>query len=339
MPTPPSTPGASDPILGTPGLAAGEARRAPHVPVPAALRNGAGRTPEGAAWLTTLPVLVARALDRWSLVAGEPYPAGSASWCAPVHRPGDPAGTALVLKVAFPHDEGRDEAAVLRAWGGRGAVRLVDAHAGDWALLLERVVPGTPLGAVRAPVPRRLGEAADVLRALHAAPAPAGLPALTDVAARWATLLEERAARAVADGVRVDPGQVRAATAVLRAPAGRTVPLHGDLNPGNLLRAADGWCAVDPKALRGDPAYDPWPLLEQVGAPWRTPDPVRALRDRLLLVAERAGLDAPAVAGWSLARATEAALWERAHGAGAGRVHRRLRTAADWARVRDALTG
>ncbi len=261
-------------------------------------------------------------------------------------------GAELVLKLGFPHTEARDEAAVLRAWHGHGAVRLVDAHAGDWALLLDRVRPGTPMRAVRTPVRRRLAEAADVLRALHAAPAPAGVPDLADVGAGWATLLEERAAAAEDAGAEPDPGLVRAAVAVLRGPARpgpRCVVLHGDYNPGNLLRAAGaegsvgGWCAIDPKALLGDPAYDPWPLLEQVGEPWRSPDPVRTLGERVRLVAGRAGLDPAAVAGWALARGTESALWAWSHAGPSGQAHRELgrglRRARDWARVRDALTG
>lgn len=342
------------PILGSGVAAPGEARRTrvppgssgagpapvPDVPVPDAVRAGAGRTPEGAAWIAGLPVLVARARARWSLTTGDPFPSGSASWCAPAR---DAAGTDLVLKVSFPHAEARDEAAVLRAWRGRGAVRLVDVDPPDWALLLDRVRPGTPLRAARTPVVRRLGEAADVLRALHAGPDGddlPDLPDLADVAAGWATLLEHRADAARAAGARPDPGQVRAAATVLRAPTpDGAVVLHGDLNPGNLLRTRQGWCAVDPKPLRGDPAYDPWPLLEQVGEPWRTPDPVRALRDRLRLVADRAGLDAVATAGWALARGTEAALWGWAHDADAARLHRGLRRAGDWARVRDALAG
>ncbi|MCG7288317.1 aminoglycoside phosphotransferase family protein, partial [Cellulomonas sp. ACRRI] len=175
------------------------------------------------------------------MVLGEPFPSGSASWCAPAR---DAAGRDLVLKVSFPHDEARDEAVVLRAWGGRGAPPLVDAHAGDWALLLGRVRPGTPLRAVRAPATRRLAEAADLLRVLHAAPAPAGLPALADVARGLADLAAERAGRAVRAGVRLDPGLLRTADATLRGagrpgtPAG--VTLHGDANPGNLLLAGGG---------------------------------------------------------------------------------------------------
>lgn len=339
----------ADPILVSGAPPPGEARRAGTPPaLPAALLQGAGRTPEGAAWLGRLPSLVDRATRRWDVVLGDPFPSGSASWCAPAR---DAAGRDLVLKLSFPHDEARDEAAVLRAWGGRGAVPLVDAHAGDWALLLGRARPGTPLRAVRAPADRRLAAAADVLRALHAAPAPAGLPALADVARGLADVAAERADRAARAGLRPDPGLLRAADATLRGVGASAAPvpvtLHGDYNPGNLLLAGTGggarWVAIDPKALTGDPAYDVWPLLEQVADPWRTADPVRVLRDRLLLVADRAGLDAAGAARWAVARGAESALWSWHHGGGrrgAGReVARTLARVRDWARVADLLAG
>lgn len=328
--------------------------------MPAALRTGAGRTPDGAAWLAHLPALVARARDRWSLDVGSPFPSGSASWCAPVRR----GREHLVLKISFPHEEARHEAAVLRAWHGHGAVGLVDADAGDWALLLERVRPGTPMRAVRTPVAHRLAAAADVLRDLHAVAAPDQapdqapsqttgsapdvVPDLGAVTVGLAGLLRDRADRAASGGIRMDPALLRAALAVLDAgragSSARPVLLHGDLNPGNLLLLDAGagvrrWCAIDPKALRGEAAYDAGPLLEQVGAPWRTPDPVRTLRARLDLVSDRAGLDPTAVAAWAAARAVEAAFWSWQHGLRAPALRRRLAAAGDWLRVRDAVTG
>ncbi|HEY0216563.1 MAG TPA: aminoglycoside phosphotransferase family protein, partial [Cellulomonas sp.] len=283
------------------------------MPVPAALRSGAGALPEGAAWLRRLPHLVAAAATRWDLRLGRPFTSGSSSWCAPARGP---AGEDLVLKISFPHAEAAAEAAVLRAWAGHGAVGLIDSDAADWALLLHRVRPGVTMRATRTPVLRRLVEAAAVLRVLGEAPVPDGLPDLHLVGAAWAVTLVDRADRADraertarsrttggvrapgASGALVDPGLVREAVAVLRAPpVARPGVVHGDLNPGNLLRGAgvdgdagsDGsaglWVAIDPKAMRGDPAYDLWPLLEQVGDPWRTVDPEATLRVRTSLLA------------------------------------------------------
>lgn len=318
--------------------------------LPPALLGGAGRSAGGPEWIARLPALVARAVRRWDLTLGDPFPSGSVSWCAPATGPD---GADLVLKVSFPHDEARHEATVLRAWqqatagpsgpvgaASGGAVRLVAHDGADWALLLERVRPGTPMRAVRTPVAARLAAGADVLRVLHTAPVPDGLPALHAVAARWADLAEQRAADAGRRGVVVDPGLLRAGAEELRRPEPpRVVALHGDLNPGNLLRGPHGWVALDPKALRGDPAYDPAPLLEQVGDPWHAPDPVVALAGRARLVADRAGLDATAVAGWALARATDHVWWEWAHGAPARRVRALQDRVRVRAGVRDLLAG
>lgn len=309
------------------------------IPITPALHQGAGSTTDGREWIARLPALVAAAVDRWSLRVGEPFASGRSSWCAPAR---DVAGTDLVLKISFPHEEAATEAAVLRAWAGHGAAVLVDAHAEDWALLLHRVRPGTPLRAARTPVDRRLVEAAAVVRRLSAAPLPEGLPALHAVAAGWADLVEDRAERAGRAGVGIDRGLVRDTLRTERAPAAeRTVVLHGDLNPGNVLRGPapeDPWVAIDPKAMSGDAAYDLAPLLEQVADPWRTTvDPVAALRHRTALLAGHAGIDPAAAAGWGLARALDQGLWAWSHRADPRLLRAAERRARTWAAVRDGL--
>src|SRR5437773_1069880 len=73
-------------------------------------------------WLATLPGTVAAVAERWSLTVGAPFqPGGQTAWVAPVR---DAAGTEMVLKVGWRHSEALHEAAGLRAWDGRGAVRL-----------------------------------------------------------------------------------------------------------------------------------------------------------------------------------------------------------------------
>jgi streptomycin 6-kinase len=191
-------------------------------------------------------------------------------------------------------------------------------------------------------VDRRLVEAAAVLRRLGAAPVPDGLPALHAVTAGWADLVEDRAARAEAAGVGIDRGLVRDTLRTQRAPAvPRPVVLHGDLNPGNVLRgpaADDPWVAIDPKAMSGDPAYDLAPLLEQVADPWRTTaDPVAALRHRTVLLAGNAGVDAAAATDWGLARTLDQGLWAWSHRADPRLLRAAERRARTWAAVRDRL--
>ena len=72
----------------------------------------------------------------------------------------------------------------------------------------------------------------------------------------------------------------------LPADAARSVVLHGDFNPGSILSATRApWLAIDAKPLTGDPALDPWPLLEQIDDPYETssrPEKVIEARGRLL---------------------------------------------------------
>ena len=292
--------------------------------IPPILHDGLGRTPAGRAWIDRLPDLVARAVRRWDLTLGPPFVSGASSWCAPGTTAG---GRAVVVKVSFPHDEARDEVVALRAWHGHGVPELLAADADDWALLLERVDPGTALADATGTPDERLEIGVGVARVLWAVPDVPPVPLLADVCAGWAGLLEERGARHNAD-----PGLVRDAADLLRTlPAQGTALVHGDLNPGNLLDAGGRWLAIDPKPMRGDPAYDLWPLLEQVDDPFAHADPAGVLRSRVRVVA--GDLDPARIGAWGLARCTESALWVWDELGDEPGARRTLAQAAVWARL------
>ncbi|MET0788781.1 MAG: aminoglycoside phosphotransferase family protein [Cellulomonas sp.] len=292
--------------------------------IPAILHDGVGRTPAGRAWIERLPDLVGRAVRRWGLTLGPPFVSGAASWCAP----GTTAeGRSVVLKVSFPHDEARDEVVALRAWHGLGVPELLGADARDWALLLERVQPGTPLADATGTPQERLEVGAAVARVLWAVPDVPPVPLLADVCAGWAGLLEDRADRHDADH-----GLVSEAAELLRTlPGDGTALVHGDLNPGNVLDGGGRWLAIDPKPMRGDPAYDLWPLLEQVDDPFAHADPVRVLRARVQRVAGE--LDPARIGAWGFARCTESALWVWDVLGDEPEARRILGQAAVWARL------
>ncbi|GAB1640363.1 aminoglycoside phosphotransferase family protein [Krasilnikovia sp. MM14-A1259] len=301
-----------------------------------------GRIAAARPWLAALPTLIAEVREQFGVRLGAPWHAGSCSWVAPAVLPD---GTAAVVKIGWPHREMYGEPVALRRWAGRGAVRLLAHDPARHALLLERCEPGTPLSAVDGPATARLRAGAAVLRRLWSVsppdgPAATGAPVverLGDVTAEWAELTQARMDR-LRPGY--DPGLVAEGVALLRAlpgSAGRTVLLHGDANPGNILahtavpdsgsavrRGPDGgqprladvaqWRAIDPKPMVGDPAYDPWPLLEQIDDPFGRDDAVAVLRERVALLADELELSAERIAQWAVARRVEAALWTAAHG-------------------------
>ncbi|WP_370949959.1 aminoglycoside phosphotransferase family protein [Amycolatopsis sp. cg5] len=228
--------------------------------------------------------------ERWSLTLGTPYEGGSCSFTARARRAD---GTPAVLKISEPHREAAGEATALRLWNGHHAARLYEND--GFALLIERCEPGTHL--------TDLETGATLLRELWITPPPGtGLEALADVTAEWADLVETRMTEHQPD---FDPGLVALGTKLLRelpATATRDVLLHGDFNPGNVLAAhREPWLAIDPKPMTGDPAYDPWPLIEQTEA--------HTLADRFTIAAATLGENPERLKAWALARTVESALW------------------------------
>jgi len=229
-------------------------------PVPRYLAETARRDRGVRAWIAGLPEIVADLAGRWSLRVGEPFqPGGQCSWTAPVSAPD---GASLVLKVAFrfPGGEERDEAAGLRVWDGNGTARLQASSQTEsaHALLMERCLPGTPLGLVL-PEPEQDLVVANLLARLWAQP-PGGYPfrPLAQMCAAWAKEFERDYAAAAAD--RVDPGLARAGITLFRDlphTADRQVLLATDLHGDNILAAQrEPWLVIDPKPYAGDPAYD-----------------------------------------------------------------------------------
>ena len=197
---------------------------------------------------------------RWSLRVGEPFqPGGQCSWTAPVT---DPAGTCLVLKVGyrFPGGDERDQAAGLRVWAGNGAVRLQAAAESElaYALLIERCLPGTPLGQAL-PEPEQDLVVAGLLRQLWASRTRPTRSGRSRRCARRGPRVRAGLRRRGARD-RIDPGLARAGIALFRElpeTADRRVLLCTDLHGDNILAAQRApWLVIDPKPYVGDPAYD-----------------------------------------------------------------------------------
>lgn len=275
------------------------------IAVPRYLSETAGREPSVRDWIAGLPAIVAGLADRWSLTIDEPFqPGGQCSWTAPATGP---VGADLVLKVGFrfPSGEERDEAAALRTWAGNGAVRLYASceMQACYGLLMERCMPGTPLGQVL-PGPGQDEVVAGLLRRIHAQ-RPAAFPfrSLGQMCAAWADQFEVTYAAAGA-AQRIDPGLARAGIALFRslpATAGVQVLLATDLHADNILAAhREPWLVIDPKPYVGDPAYDV--LQHMLNCEDRLAADPASLAGRM---AALAGLDADRVRQWLFARTVQ----------------------------------
>jgi streptomycin 6-kinase len=287
-------------------------------------------TPEQ--WSVDAPDTVRRMLERWELHSPVAFVGGISG---AVFRVVQADGTPAVLKVAFPHVEGRFEAVGLQAFPPGCAPSVLRQDPWTWSMLLSAVTPGTPLRD-------REGTAAEAMeiggrlyaRLTGGVPSDA-LPRLSDAMrdyaeqgrARLGSQTEALDALGVRDLVEHSLDELEE----LAASGPTHSLLHGDFNPGNILEAAPGspgspgglrpdepdtgnWVVVDPKPLVGDPAYDLWPLIAQIGNPFAAPDPVARLRDNLLVACGAAELDPARVARWGAARTGLNVSWYLAAG-------------------------
>lgn len=250
-------------------------------------------------WISSLPALVESIASAWELELEDPFdPGGAVSWTAPA-RTRD--GEDVVLKVAWPHDEARDEALGLRVWDGHGTVRLLRHDASSWAMLLERLVPGTRLAREWSDSTVDVG--VSVLQQLWSvAPGDAPFDRLETQLAGWADTAEERAGRV---RVGVDAGIVSEGIALLRSLPRReeSFLLHQDLHPENVLSSSRGWLAIDPKPVVGDRGFDVTALVAHTivdGA---------HLRERLARLEDALGIERDHLRRWALARTIMWLLW------------------------------
>jgi streptomycin 6-kinase len=198
--------------------------------------------------------------EQWSLRLGEPFPYAYASVALPAARPD---GSEAVLKVGFPDRENEHEGDALAAWGGNGAVRLLERDRARRALLIERCRPGTSLADVEPD--EALGIVIGLLPRLWLPGAAEPFRPLAEEAAWWISHLSDRWEAAGRPFERRLVDTAVSALEELAPSQGEQVLLSQDLHGGNVLRAErEPWLAIDPKPLVGEREFGIAPLVRSM---------------------------------------------------------------------------
>ena len=188
----------------------------------------------------------------------------------------------------------------LRAWAGRGAVRLLRADPRAGVLLTERTDPADDLTAL--PVLEACEVVAGLMAELHrpALPQP---PRLPDLASGWTDDLDALGGRGLVPRRFLDQARYWVGELTADPGAGATL-LHGDLHPGTVRGAHRvPWLAVAPRPVGGEPGYEVAPLLATRWAEAASSGDLRgALIDRLYAVVDAAGLDEDRTRAWVCVR-------------------------------------
>jgi streptomycin 6-kinase len=268
----------------------------------------------GVAWQECLPSRTADCAKHWSLTVLPPFENLSYNYVAPAIRAD---GTPVVLKAGVPHPELFGEIAALRYFDGEGSVRLLDAVSDQGVMLLERLLPGTPLSNVEDDE-QVTQIAAGVMQTLWI-PAPAGCSFAT--VERWASGLQRL--RACFDGGYgpFPPRLVDKAEglfAELVGSDGAPSLINGDMHPGNILRSERSpWLAIDPKGVVGDRPFDAATFVCSIPRQPMESEMKGALKRRVDQLAELLGFERERLFGWALAQAVLSGWWSyEDHGRG-----------------------
>jgi streptomycin 6-kinase len=288
----------------------------PHLPpIPAPFRERTLKREGGAAWLDAVPGRVERLCQQWNLSLGHDVWHGEWGLVFPIWR----AEQAYVLKLNWPGSPTALDAAALRAWNGRGAVRLGAVDDGLDALLLEQLDATRTLAVL--PVWEALEVGGSLIRTL-AIPAPPALlnwpepsPHPLRLAPHALTLAETLPRDWQAAGRPFSRQTLeRVCALALQLGQSQTLQLvHGDLHPANILAGVrEPWQAIDPRVHIGDAEYGVVALLlrHTDALQWMGQDARAGLR-----AVVRAGhLDPEVAQAWAYVRTAEYWLWGVQHG-------------------------
>lgn len=262
--------------------------------------NGARAWP----WLAALPTLIDRIASDWNLTALSPFGNLSFNVVLQAVRAGRP----VVLKVGLPTAELRSEIAALQLVHGDGAAALLEAKPDDGAMLLERIMPGTPLR--QSPDDLTAARIAAAAMRRYWRPVPASHP-FRDIA-DWIHGLD-RLRPHFDDGTGPFPpalvNQAERLFARLLATRRHIVVLHGDFHHDNILRDGEsGWTVIDPKGITGEPEYEIAAFLRNVNRMGAV-DPISMLQERIDLFARELDLDPERIRDWTVAESVLSAWW------------------------------
>ncbi|WP_019074810.1 aminoglycoside phosphotransferase family protein [Streptomyces hokutonensis] len=267
---------------------------------PQRLVRALGETaPSGDDWLEKLPEVAQQAVDLRELTTERVQVPGGRSSLVVLVRRAD--GTPAVLKLAPRRARPESERAALAHWGGRGAVQLIEAAAGEGVLLLERLHPDVSVRSL--PEAKALLEAAGALRRLWVEP-PADhvFETVSERTGRQAEVMRGASAE-VAPLVNA---ALEAREELLAAPPEVRL-LHGTFRQSKVL-AGDRvpWLAVGPDPVVGECAFDLARLVrDRVEDLIATPSGASTTRRRIKRLAESLDVDQERLRGWTLFRAVE----------------------------------
>ena len=260
---------------------------------------------QGEEWLQKLPSIINRFKQQWALEVGAPEHKLNYNYVAPARLQD---GTEAILKLGSPNPELLYEIDTLTAYDGKKAVRLLKSDREAGAMLLERIRPGKALTALQEQDDEQATTiAATVIRDLSVeVPTEGTFPTIAD----WGKVFERIRSKELP--VDIVPMLDRAERLLGELDQSKQAEklLHGDLHFENiLLDEKNGWVAIDPKGVVGDPTFEAARLLHNPQSLAQEANARQIIERRLEILSSTLNQDKKRLAQWGYVDCMLAASW------------------------------
>lgn len=260
---------------------------------------------QGKQWLDQLPHLIDTCAQKWELTDIQPFPEQTYNYIAFAKQ----SNQDVVLKLRIDTFLFELEVAYLRYYQEPECVRLLDYDTVLGAMLLERIMPGTPLTELMKDGHDHQATTAamHLLQKIQKPAQALNFPDLDTILPRFDRHFPE---------LECFTQKARALREKLLATSKNNVLLHGDFHHGNILADRDGtWRVIDPEGLIGDRAYDAAvfirnPLSEII----QRADASHLIKQRITTCARMLNEDYQHIYEWTYLQTVTSAYWSAEDG-------------------------
>lgn len=258
---------------------------------------------KGKIWLGSLPTIIEKLSDLWSLTDIRPVSNMSWNYVATAVMN---AKKAVVLKISSDRRLIIDEYRTLQHFDGHGAIRVIHFNSEYYAMLLEQAIPGTLLKDHHVKKPNEIiAIYANVVKKIS------GRPLLENYPYRhvrdWLKDLDKITDKRIEKHFLTKALQLREN---LLNTATNEYLCHGDLHLENIIQHDTHWLVIDPKGMMGEMAFEAAAFdLADDYEKENTSAIASLILERTALLAELLKLDMKRLLSWIFLRMILSAQW------------------------------
>lgn len=233
----------------------------------------------GLTWINNIPTIVKELQKKWHLEQIEPISNLTHNYVLRAYQTTTQRN--VICKISFELKDLLQEHQALLFYNGNGNCKVYDLDTKLNAMLLEQLKPGTALTSLCFDQDDAATmHAATVAKKLHELPLPKDHN--FQHIKEWLQLLYTLQTTAIPQHHLRKAQQI---SGELLAQSTNEVLLHGDLHHDNIILGTNGWTAIDPKGIIGEPAWEVEPMITNPEKFVRNNNPKEIIKRRLDILA------------------------------------------------------